>query len=152
MVDSKAKGARGELQIRDKLRELTNLGWERTPGSGALGVQHQMKGDLYVPNKENYYCIEVKNYEEDHLNSKILTNKSAVFPEWWAQTIRQAEQTNKHPLLIFKYNRSKFFVAFTWPAVLKYYNSMTIRMNDNVINVALLEDWINYEKPEFING
>jgi len=150
MVDSKAKGARGELQIRDKLRELTGLGWERTPGSGALGAQHQLKGDLYIPNKENYYCVEVKNYEEDHLTSKILTNKSAVFPEWWEQAIRQGTQTNKLPLLIFKYNRSKYFVAFTTPAVLEYYNSMTIRLGDNLLHVALLEDWIKHEKPQFI--
>ena len=149
MVDSKAKGARGELQIRDKLRELTGLGWERTPGSGALGAQHQLKGDLYVPNKENYYCVEVKNYEEDHLNSKILTNKSSVFLDWWSQCERQAQQTNKLPLLIFKYNRSKYFVAFVTPSMLEY-NSMTIRINNSIINVALLEDWIKQDNPKFV--
>ena len=36
MVDSRAKGARGEYLERDLLREYTNLQFERVPMSGAL--------------------------------------------------------------------------------------------------------------------
>ena len=50
MVDPRAKGARAETQVRDKLRELTALNWERVPSSGALDPKHGLKGDLYVPN------------------------------------------------------------------------------------------------------
>ena len=61
MVDSRAKGARGEYLVRDMLREATGYKFERVPASGAL---EYLKGDLYVPNAANKYCIEVKNYSE----------------------------------------------------------------------------------------
>ena len=50
MVDSRAKGARGEYLVRDMLREATGLKFERVPASGAL---EYLKGDLYVPNQRN---------------------------------------------------------------------------------------------------
>ena len=56
MVDSRAKGARGEYLVRDMLREATNLQFERVPNSGAL---EYLKGDLYVPHAKNRFCIEV---------------------------------------------------------------------------------------------
>ena len=59
MVDSRAKGARGEYLVRDMLREATGYQFERVPNSGAL---EYLKGDLYVPNERNRFCIEVKNY------------------------------------------------------------------------------------------
>ena len=50
MVDSRAKGARGEYLVRDLLREHTNLQFERVPMSGAL---EYLKGDLYDPNEKS---------------------------------------------------------------------------------------------------
>lgn len=145
MVDPRAKGARGETQIRDALKLATGLKWERTPGSGALDPKHNLKGDLYIVNCDNMYCVEVKNYEEDHLTSKILTAKDPQLLEWWGQATRQAKQVNKKPLLIFKFNRSKMFVAFNdLPSA--HYKRITI--NDELF-VALLDDWLKFEKPEF---
>ena len=69
MVDSRAKGARGEYLVRDILREFTGYQFERVPSSGAL---EYLKGDLYVPHAKNKYCIEVKNYESSPLSDKIL--------------------------------------------------------------------------------
>ena len=60
MVDSRAKGARGEYLVRDMLRSASGLQFERVPSSGALSY---LKGDLYVPDAKNLFCIEVKNYE-----------------------------------------------------------------------------------------
>lgn len=79
--------------------------------SGALDPKHMMKGDVYVPQVNTRYCVEVKHYADDHISTKLLTTKS-IFYEWWAQTVREAEQMNKFPLLIFKHNRSKWFAAF----------------------------------------
>jgi len=45
VVDSRAKGARGEYLVRDILREFTGHQFERVPSSGAL---EYLKGDLYV--------------------------------------------------------------------------------------------------------
>ena len=70
MVDSRAKGARGEYAVRDLLRLHTGLQFERVPMSGAL---EYLKGDLYVPNTSNRFCIEVKNYEKSALNDTLFT-------------------------------------------------------------------------------
>jgi hypothetical protein len=151
MIDSRAKGARGELKIRDILRELTKLPWERTPGSGAFSASHHLKGDLYVPGYTNKFTVEVKSYEEDHLNSGILVNKTAMLPQWWSQAVRQSEQNNNQPLLIFKHNRSKNFVAFITPKDnLATYNNLTINLNGSKFYISLLEDYIANENPKFI--
>jgi Holliday junction resolvase len=147
MVDPRAKGARGETQVRDELRKFTGLKWERTPGSGALDPKHNLKGDVYSPNADNVYCIEVKNYEEDHISSKLLTSKSPQLLEWWEQAVRQGIQVNKKPLLIFKFSRSKMFVAFPDMPTTSNYRVLTI---NDLLFVSTLEDWLNNEKPRFI--
>lgn len=149
MVDPRQKGARAETAIRDKLRELTGLQWERTPGSGALDAKHLLKGDLYIPGKDNVYCVECKHYAEDQLTSSVLSSKNPTLLDWWKQTIRQAKQLNKKPLLIFKHDRSKLFVA---------YSEMPDNGIDNVFvdvgihsfYVSLFEDWIREEHPIFV--
>ena len=112
MVDSRQKGARAELQARDLLRKLSGLVWERVPMSGGLGAQHGLKGDLYVPKKNLGWCVEVKHYKEDQISTKLITGKNPKFNEWWAQTMREAEEIEKAPLLLFKHDRSKWFVAY----------------------------------------
>jgi len=108
MVDSRAKGARGEYLVRDLLRESSGLQFERVPASGALSY---LKGDLFVPHENNRFCIEVKNYEESPLTDKIFTNKSNYIVKWWEKIQEQAAGGGQEPLLIFKYNRSKCFVV-----------------------------------------
>ena len=49
MVDSRAKGARGEYLVRDMLRDATGLKFERVPSSGALGIS---KGTYMFPIRE----------------------------------------------------------------------------------------------------
>ena len=109
MVDSRAKGARGEYLVRDLLRESTNLQFERVPMSGAL---EYLKGDLYVPNEKNLYCIEVKNYAETPLTDKILTQKKTNnLSRWWKKIVQQAKSGNQQPLLFFKYNRCLLYTS-----------------------------------------
>lgn len=149
MVDSRQKGARGETQAKDALKKHTGLKWERTPGSGALNEKHQLKGDLYVPGEKNLFCVEVKNYEDDHLNSTLLTGKSPQIIDWWKQTIRESAQVNRKPLLIFKHNRSKMFVAFEeFPS--HKYRYIFVSIDEHEFYVALLDDYLTYEKPKFI--
>ena len=144
MVDSKAKGARGEIVVRDTLRKLTGLPWERTPLSGALNASHKLKGDLIIPDSKNNYCVEVKSYEEDNLTSKYLTSVSPQISTWWAQTIRESKEVGRQPLLIFKFNRSKLFVAFQQdtPPPHKF-----IYLSKDNIYVMILDDWITLCKP-----
>ena len=85
VVDSRAKGARGEYLVRDLLREHTGLQFERVPMSGAL---EYLKGDLYIPNQNNYYCIEVKNYADSPLSDKVLTQqKTNNMIRWWRKLL-----------------------------------------------------------------
>jgi hypothetical protein len=136
-VDSRAKGARAETIVRDLLRKITGLQWERVPSSGALDPKHGLKGDLYVPNENNLYSVEVKHYEQDHLTSSILTAKDPQLLIWWEQAVRQGKQVKKQPLLIFKHDRSKIFCAYSeLPA--GGYRFMTISAKEYEFSVALL--------------
>lgn len=148
-VDSRGKGARIETDVKKKLRELTGLGWERVPGSGALDPKHLLKADLYVPGEGNLYAVEVKGYKEDHINSGLLTHKTPQIIEFWEQTVRQSVQVNKKPLLIFKFDRSKIFVAFEDKPT-KDYRHIFLSVEGWEFYTALLEDWLTNEKPKFI--
>lgn len=108
MVDSRAKGARGEYAIRDMMRQHTGMQWERTPASGALEYQ---KGDLYIPNEKPKYVIEVKNYKDSPLSDKILTATTNNLNIWWPKLVLQAKSMNCKPILFFKYDRSKWFIT-----------------------------------------
>lgn len=151
MTDSRAKGSRAELVVRDYLRELTGLNWERVPMSGALSPIHQLKGDLYLVNCNNNYCIEVKHYADDHFTSKLLTSKTPQLIEWWEQTVREAMEVDKEPLLIFKFDRSKLFVAYEMKPTVEY-NYTHINVNGYSFNVSLLNDWISKEKPQWLRN
>jgi Holliday junction resolvase len=147
MVDSRAKGARGEYLVRDMLRESTGLQFERVPSSGALDY---LKGDLYVPHAKNRFCIEVKNYESSPLNDKIFTApRTNNLIKWWKKVVQQAEGGNQEPLLFFKYNRSTVFVVTAdLPKVTAHF--MKIEWLNCYVLVA--SEWLEAEKPEFING
>jgi hypothetical protein len=149
MVDSRAKGARTETVVRDALKKHTGLGWERVPGSGALDPKHQLKADLYVPGRTNLYAVEVKGYAEDHISSALLTGKNPQLIEFWKQSVRQGIQVNKKPLLAFKFDRSKIFVAFLdMPTV--NYRYIFVSIDGHEFYVALLEDWLVNEQPKFV--
>jgi Holliday junction resolvase len=89
MVDSRQKGARGEYLVRDMLRVHKGYQFERIPASGALSY---LKGDLWVPHKENRFCIEVKNYKDSPLSDKIFTQpKTNNLIQWWRKLCTQAK-------------------------------------------------------------
>ncbi len=147
MVDSRAKGARGEYIVRDMLREYTDLQFERVPNSGAL---EYLKGDLYVPHEKNRFCIEVKNYAESPLTDRIFTApKTNNLIKWWKKLKEQATGGNQEPLLFFKYNRSPVFVVTEEKPVttLQY---MQIKFLD--CYVLLAEDWLKTEEMDFLYG
>jgi hypothetical protein len=145
MVDSRAKGSRGEYIVRDLLRQFTGLDFERVPNSGALSY---LKGDLYVPNRRNRFCIEVKNYEESPLSDKIFTNKSNYLVKWWEKIVQQANDQQQEPLLFFKYTRSKVYVCtINKPSNTEKY--LYISWLDCYI--ALAEEWLDAEKVRFLN-
>jgi len=147
MVDPRAKGAEGERQVRDLLKGHTGLAFERVPMSGAL---EYLKGDIFLPNMHNNYCIEVKFYKDSHFNDKILTAlKSNIFIRWWDQTIEQAKKAGAKPALFFKYNRSKIFVAQRDEPE----NGLNYMYVSHLgCYVSLAHEWILLENPSFTNG
>ena len=146
MVDSRAKGARGEYLVRDMLREHTGHQFERVPSSGAL---EYLKGDLYVPHAKNKFCIEVKNYESSPLSDKIFTApKTNNLIKWWTKLERQAEGGKQEPLLFFKYNRSPVFVCSGEKPIWAEF----MYISKLVCWVMLAEEWLDKEKVEFLNG
>lgn len=151
MVDSRQKGSRAETVIKTTLKSLTGLGWERTPGSGALDPKHMLKGDLYVPGRTNHFCVECKHYADDHLTSKVLTDKNPQLLDWWKQCRRQADQVNRDPLLIFKFDRSKIFCAFENLPNSDNLPYLYVNRDGYQFYVALLETWISLENPQFVS-
>ena len=146
MVDSRAKGARGEYLVRDMLREHTGHQFERVPSSGAL---EYLKGDLYVPHAKNRYCIEVKNYADSPLTDKIFTApKTNNLIKWWKKLVIQAEGGKQLPMLFFKYNRSPVFIVTQREPVYPEY--MYISLLDCYVSLA--EEWLTMEKVEFLDG
>jgi Holliday junction resolvase len=148
-VDSRAKGSRAELDIAKHLSTKTGLNFKRVPMSGGLHESHQLKGDLYLVNSLNIYCIEVKHYKDDHFTSKMLTDKTPQILEWWLQTIREAAQISRKPLLIFKFDRSKLFVAFKEAPSTEEYRYTFVNIDNHQFFVAKLDDWLDNEKPRF---
>lgn len=144
MVNSRQKGARGETGVCDVLIKATGLAFERVPGSGCGAI----KGDIHVLGKRNAYCIEVKNYAESSLTDKILTNKTNNINVWWTKLEQQSKQCKQEPLLIFKYNRSKWFVGSREKPA-KVNNFLYI----SALNcyIMLLDDWLANERITWLH-
>lgn len=149
MVDSRQKGARAEADLVKKLSEWTGHTFKRIPMSGALDAAHGLKGDLYIPNSLNIFCIEVKHYADDHLTSKILTDKNPQILEWWKQTIREAAQISRKPLMIYKFDRSKWFVGFK-DMPQDTYRWALLNLDGHEFYTAKLDDWLDHENPRFV--
>jgi Holliday junction resolvase len=137
-VNPRQKGAACETVVRDLLRKHTGLAFERVPGSGAGAI----KGDVHIPLKKDRFCIEIKHYADSHWNDKIFTSKTNNIVVWWTKLLLQSKQTNKEPLLIWKYNRSKFYVC----TAVKPVNT------DNYVDIhwlgcytLLLDEWLRKE-------
>jgi len=145
MVDSRAKGQRGEYLVRDMLRDASGLQFERVPSSGALAY---LKGDLYIPDANNAFCIEVKNYEKSPLSDKVFTNKTNYLLLWWEKIVKQAELKLQQPLLFFKYSRSKVFVVTN----IKPENTKYMHISWLDCYVCLAEEWLENEKMEWTRG
>lgn len=141
---SKAKGAKAEVEVRDALRTASRLAFQRVPLSGAIKF---LKGDIYIPNKDNVFCIEVKHYKDEHLNSTIITSVKSQFEKWWEQAVREAKVMENEPLLIFRKDRGKYFVAGHGLSV-DDCKCMYIEHLD--VDILLLDCWLS-TKPKFIN-
>lgn len=142
---SKAKGSAFETKIKDILNEeFPKLHFERVPLSGSISY---LKGDIWTPHDTASWpwCIEAKHYAEIEWGN-LLTAKTSDLHNFWRQTIREAEVMKKRPLLIFRANRSKDYVAYDDD--IKVENYVEINSFGNRFKIALLADWLTAVKSQ----
>lgn len=140
------KGTRFEYKIRDMLTKKTGVKWDRVPMSGA----GSMKGDLYCLTNHYYYCIECKSYADTVIKENLLTAKSNNFYPWWEQTVREAEQMNRTPALVFKMDRGKPLIAVTEdiPSLNSLSINTDIAAEQVSVNIYLFDSWLEHKKVE----
>lgn len=115
---SKRKGNTYERRIADLLTESTGVNFRRVPASGGwnkFSTKHVrtdiFTGDL-VCDRSDFLCsIEVKNRVKFSFESILSSPEKAPFTEWWFQCINDANSVKLHPLLFFKPDRAKDFLA-----------------------------------------
>lgn len=144
MVDSRAKGRTAEYKVRDILRKYTGLdNWERVPLSGAGHI----KGDVYLSNSFNYYCIEVKSYKEDQIHSNLLNNSESQLEKFWNQASREAEEMGSIPILIFKKDRGKWLIAVEKGELIT--PELTFSPDSNTqLFIYLFEEWLKTQEDK----
>jgi hypothetical protein len=141
---SKAKGSAFEAKIAASLTIDFGKQFRRVPLSGAL---EWMKGDIMciVDTAWFPWCIECKHYKEINFNS-LLTAKSADMYSFWEQTQREALVMEKKPLLIFRWDRSKDFVAYDDDIIVESF--MEVNSFGHKFKIALLTDWVKAVKSQ----
>ena len=135
---SKNKGRAFEYVVRDKMTDTFKSQFERVPLSGALSY---LKGDVYAPWLPDFpWTIEAKHHKEVDWNN-VLTAKTSLLLEFWDQTTREAMVMKKHPLLIYKWDRSKLYACWFDDKV-KTKNFVHVRSGTREFYMTLLDDWL----------
>lgn len=135
---SKIKGSAYEAKITKLLTDEFKKEFRRVPLSGSL---EWLKGDIFVPTDTAWfpYTIECKHYATIDW-SNLLTAKTSDLHNFWKQTTREAEVMKRKPLLIFRWNRSKDYVAFNDDIIVDNY--VEIQSFGNNFKICLLDEWL----------
>lgn len=131
------------------------------PGSGAYDWSESMNvdGDVTADPKINFnYAIECKNYEGWTIENLLKGNFK--FPEWVGQSVREAYNINKVPLLVYKRKYIKPFVTAPYnkklteyfdPYIVKtitYKSELTNKKEKLKTITFTLDDFISYPYDE----
>lgn len=141
---SKIKGSAYEAKIATLLTKEFSKEFRRVPLSGAI---EYLKGDIWTPHDTAWwpYCIECKHYKELEWNN-LLTAKSTTILQFWEQAVREAKVMNKKPLLIFRWNRSKDFVAYDDDIEVENY--IEVKSFGHKFKISLLSEWLTAIKNQ----
>jgi len=158
----KAKGNGFEGTIAKKLTTtLTPLTFIRSPGSGArvggknfatfgkMFGEDAMKlfvGDVVPTNEKDtktifYWSIECKSYAKSDSFETMVAGNSNIF-KWFEESVIDAAKTNKHPILIFKWNHTPVYVAVDssklspWPVK----ERLTLVQGARALDIFYLDD------------
>lgn len=85
------------------------------------------------------YVVECKHYKELEFKN-LLTSKSNDIYAFWKQAQEQAKIMDKEPLLIFRWDRGKDYIA--WNTSFNCKKQMNIVAFGYDFKIALLEDWL----------
>lgn len=116
---SRRKGGAYERRVAKLLTELTKVDFRRVPGSGGFNKQAKeiinetcFAGDICCSNEHQFlFLIEAKNRKEFSF-TKLLFNPNKGFSDWWYQCVKEANDNNLLPAMIFKPDRGKDFIVF----------------------------------------
>lgn len=141
---SKAKGSSFEAKIAERFTSEFGKDFKRVPLSGAL---EWMKGDIICIEDTAWfpYTVECKHYASIDWNS-LLTAKSNDMFSFWQQTLREANVMKKKPLLVFRWDRSKDYVAFDDDIEISEY--IQVKSFGYTFKIALLDTWITTIKNQ----
>ena len=141
---SKAKGSAYEQKIATRLTSEFRKEFRRVPLSGSIDY---LKGDIWTPRATAWwpYAIECKHYKDIEWNN-LLTSKTTDMLQFWRQAVREADVMKKKPLLIFRWNRSKDFVAFNDDIEVEFF--VEVKSFGCHFKVTKLDDWLTCIKEQ----
>ena len=125
----------------------------RTPGSGSFQTIHgdeNMSGDLISVRVESKWLldkvsVELKcGYPDTSLDKYFKGNKNDTFEDFWVQCTRDATNSNKHPMLIYKKKGQKDI----WLCI---DNILYSRMENELQTLRMMYlNWENKQSPMYI--
>ena len=109
-INSKQKGNRNEVRLANMISKWTGAEFKRTPMSGGLNYENKILvgADSLCTDPFFFwpFSLETKWYSVFHFN-KLLRANSIIYSKW-AQTLRDANETQRTPLFIFRENKGSF--------------------------------------------
>ena len=123
-MNSSEKGKIGEAEVVKLLKDYwKDDSFMVSPGSGAFatilekqGVHGQIVGSLagdviFSPDISFPFCVESKLYAEIDLYQLVRNPTNCLILQWWLQCKDDARKAKKIPLLTFRENRKKRYIA-----------------------------------------
>lgn len=116
---SKRRGKTYERRVAALLTQLTGINFRKVPSSGGWNKQglvvleQQFSGDVVCDNSNFKFSVEAKNRTNFSLISALSNPDTAPFTEWWYQCCTDANTIGLLPMLIFKPDNQKDFVALS---------------------------------------
>lgn len=122
-VNGKQKGAQFERDVSKRFEKEFGIQFRPTPGSGAYvggqnrgsfereDVTEMLAGDLIAGSKAFPFAVECKSYADDPKFHHLIQGNCKVFDEWIAQVEQDADDINRHPMIVFKIKRRGTYIA-----------------------------------------
>jgi len=166
-INSKKKGSSVERQVAKLMSAWWGEEFSRSPSSGMFATTHatalsslgvDIAGDLICPS-DFPFNVEVKARKSIDLFDAARNGKQSEIWGWWEQSVRDANQTKKFPLVIFKENNKQFYCMIDDILPLhKRHNSLIFiedrlssRANDSFCIIPLVS-LTNVTKEELLNN